>query len=95
MTGIKILETSKSIQTMNKIKSLYLDLFKLKQEMQFWLTKNTGTGLEQKMKCTETFRNYAQFCIYKKKEEYDEDQNTTTAVDKSQFDTNKKSQDVS
>lgn len=35
------------------------------------------------MKCTETFRNYAQFCIYKKKEEYDEDQNTTTAVDKS------------
>lgn len=33
MTGIKILETSKSIQTMNKIKSLYLDLFKLKQEM--------------------------------------------------------------
>ena len=35
------------------------------------------------MKCTETFRNYAQFCIYKKKEEDDEDQNTTTAVDKS------------
>jgi hypothetical protein len=46
MTSMKILETAKSIQTMNRIKRLNIDLTKLKKEMQFWIMKNTGTGLE-------------------------------------------------
>lgn len=55
MTSMKILETAKSIQTMNRIKRLNIDLTKLKKEMQFWIMKNTGTGLEQKELCTSIF----------------------------------------
>ena len=38
-----------------KVHDLPDDLTKLKKEMQFWIMKNTGTGLEQKEFCTSIF----------------------------------------
>ena len=40
----KILESSKSIQTMNKIKNLHKDLNEYQSEMQFWIMNLKSSG---------------------------------------------------
>jgi hypothetical protein len=69
----KILESSKSIQTMNKIKNLHKDLSEYQSEMQFWIMNLKSSGQESKQKVSQIFETYADLCV-KDQEKQKEDQ---------------------
>lgn len=48
LSSTQILESSKSIQTMNEIKKAHINLKKQFGEISFWLQKHNGQGIEAK-----------------------------------------------
>jgi len=63
LSSTQILESSKSIQTMNEIKKAHQQLKKLFSEISFWLQKHNISGTEAKEQVTRIFEQLTKFCV--------------------------------
>lgn len=63
-----ILESSKSIQAMEKIREMHASLKVAHAELSFWLPNNKANGIEMKVKVAAIFETFTDMCIMKPKE---------------------------
>jgi len=63
LTNIQLLESSRSIQTLNNIKRMHLKLKNYQTDTVFWMQKNNTVSKKAKNEVTDIFKAFTNYCI--------------------------------